>query len=431
MELPPWGEQLAERLKGACDGRVRDAEACGHLAVRWRLAVHLLETFPGADHVHDGGFAFCRSPLERLLAFAAARFALEQGREALVLAPRRVCALVEWGAGSDALAAQHVERQVVSNHAQPCAGWPCGVELFFAYGLDQSPEGLRAHVFAVVCRQSSAAEPEREQPQRPLQVLGGRLAVLTDTRGEGLDGVGSLGLHSCALVWPGEGSLLRASGLVLIVYLLAGAIAAFAAFGATRHPDIPYWRRDRVALSFALGWIYSLYALVGVFVALLLEHAGWHLVSEARGGEWLNGLAYGVITYFVLRWDVIPILAPTTAPAKVLVNVFLGRFTQRLNAAAATAIERRVCDLPPEQATRLAFRLFRKYTAGRVWTGELLPGLAMSDEDELSALCDAAIVAAPTPDSDLAAREIAAIEYVHGWVCEVLIGERDGTTPIR
>jgi hypothetical protein len=216
----------------------------------------------------------------------------------------------------------------------------------------------------------------------------------------------------------------------LIVYLVAAVGAALAAFGATRDPNIPYWRRDPVALSFALGWVYFLYGLLGALVALIGEHAGWHLVSDSDGGEWVNGLAYGIAAYLTLRWDAIPFIAITTAPAKILVDVFLGRFTQRLDTAAATAIERKVGDILPDPLIKLALRLFRKYVARRVWEQQLAPRIAKADERRLLRLCDEVRRAEPVADSDLAAKEIAAIEYLRGYIAEVLIKERDGTTHI-
>jgi hypothetical protein len=217
---------------------------------------------------------------------------------------------------------------------------------------------------------------------------------------------------------------------VVIVYLVAAAGAALAAFGATRDPNIPYWRRDRVALTFALGWIYSLYAVMGAFVALLAEHAGWHLISDHHGGQWVNGLAYGIAAYLILRWDVIPFVVIATAPAKMLVNVFLGRFAQRLDVAAATAIERKVGDLTPDQLIKLSWRLYRKYVAKRVGKKEMKPRVAKADKERLLGLCAEVRQAEPVPDSDLAAREVAAIEFLRDYVSEVLIGEHDGRTYI-
>jgi hypothetical protein len=216
----------------------------------------------------------------------------------------------------------------------------------------------------------------------------------------------------------------------MIVYLVSAAGTALLAFGSTRDPDIPYWRRDRMALSSALGWIYSIYALVGAFVALLGEHAHLHPVSNAHGGEWVNGAIYAFVAALLLRWDAIPFLAPTTAPAKTLVTVFLGRFTQRLDGAAATAIDRKVGDLPPDDLFKLALRVFRKYVANRALRGELPPRIAKNDYRRLLERWERVRTAEPIVDSDLDGQEIAAIEFLRDYVSEILIRERDGTTYI-
>ena len=216
----------------------------------------------------------------------------------------------------------------------------------------------------------------------------------------------------------------------MIVYLVAAAAAALAAFGATRDPNIPFWRRDRVALTFALGWIYSLYALTGALVAVLAEHAGWHLISDHDGGEWANGLAYGIAAYLILRVDVIPFVAITAAPAKLLVDLFLGRFAPRLDTAAATAIERKVGDLTPDKLIKLSFRLYRKYVAKLVETGEIKPRVAKNHKKCLFRVHARVREAEPVVDSDLAAQTVAAIEYLRDYVSEMLIDNRDGTTDI-
>jgi len=217
---------------------------------------------------------------------------------------------------------------------------------------------------------------------------------------------------------------------MVIVYAVAAAAAALAAFGATRDPNIPFWRRDRVALSFALGWIYLLYALTGAFVAVLAEHAGWHLISDRDGGEWINGLAYGLAALLILRVDVIPYVVITVAPAKLLVDLFLGRFTQRLDDAAASAIERRVGDLSLDELIKLSYRLYRKYVASLVETGQLKPRVAKNHKRCLFRVHRQVGNAEPVPDSDMAAQTVAAIEYLRDYVSERLIEERDGKTHI-
>jgi hypothetical protein len=149
---------------------------------------------------------------------------------------------------------------------------------------------------------------------------------------------------------------------MLLAYLAAAAVAAGAAYGAADYEKLPYWRRwDRGAVRVALGLICIAFALAGLAVTALAAHLDWKLQGSGAGRDLTNGVAYGAVTFILLRVEFTGFGLASVSPARTLLKIYLARVDPALTAGANVNVTRRLGDLKPKQLCQVSLDLFLRH----------------------------------------------------------------------
>jgi hypothetical protein len=145
-------------------------------------------------------------------------------------------------------------------------------------------------------------------------------------------------------------------------YLVAAVVALPAALVFDEHEDMPYWLR--FARS-AVGWLYVLLgvlcALAAVGVTAWATHKDWVPFDSGSAKDVANGVAYGLATLGILRFEVTSFGLADVSPARSMFKLLLNRFDTWLNRVCRASVPRRVGELQPVDLCLVAWDVFDRH----------------------------------------------------------------------
>jgi hypothetical protein len=164
------------------------------------------------------------------------------------------------------------------------------------------------------------------------------------------------------------------------------------------------------------------YALTGVAVTGIAEHAGWQPLPSGSARAWVNGLAYGAIAFLVLRLRVSELGFPIASPVRILTDLMLGWFKAWLESGSEASIARKVGDLPPIPLCRASLQVFERHVEPVIESD-----VGDYDLARLEELHRGALAQVPATDADSTAFTVGEQERLRYYVERGIIIRRDAT----